>query len=78
MTTKKVTAIEVSKKNNIAIATMDKHFDIKDLQKFQKVSIKSVFQIIKQKIKLKKKNVAQIIPKKNSNPTNKGKYIAQQ
>ena len=54
MTTKKVTAIEVSKKNNIAIVTMDKHFDIKDLQKFQKVIIKSVFQIIKQKIKLKK------------------------
>jgi hypothetical protein len=51
MTTKNVTAIEVSKENNTAIVTMDKHFDIKYLQKFKKVIIKSVFQIIKQKIK---------------------------
>jgi hypothetical protein len=64
MTTKNVTAIEVSKENNTAIVTMDKHFDIKDLQKFQKVSIKSVFQIIKQKIKLKKRILLKLFPKK--------------
>ena len=75
MTIKNITAVEVSKENNSAIITMDKHIDIKDLQK----ALDSKYQI-----SIPNNNAEKIIEKKEccsnhshktiTNPHKQGKY----